>query len=60
MEDYYSDSAAEEGSELLASLRSLGDAQGEFDDLLGGGMDMAIPSLLKTINKTNKVKDGKF
>ena len=58
--DYYSDSAAEEGSELLASLRSLGDAQGEFDDLLGEGMDMAIPSLLKTINKTNKVKDGKF
>jgi len=58
--DYYSDSAAEEGSEMLASLESLGGAQGILDELLGEGEDMAQPTLLKKINKSNAVKDGKF
>ena len=58
--DYYSDSAAEEGSDVLASLKSLGDAQGILDEHLSKGEDMAIPSLLKAINKSNVVKDGSF
>ena len=58
--DYYSDSAAEEGSDVLASLKSLGDAQGILDKHLGKGEDMAIPSLLKAINKSSVVKDGSF
>ena len=58
--DYYSDSAAEEGSAVLAGLKSLADAQGEPDDYLGEGDDMAIPSFLKAINKNNNVKDGMF
>jgi hypothetical protein len=58
--DYYSDSAAEEGSDVLASLKSLGDAQGILDEYLGKGEDMAIPSLLKAINKSSVVKDGSF
>tara|TARA_B110000114_G_scaffold52624_1_gene55996 strand:+ start:193 stop:330 length:138 start_codon:yes stop_codon:yes gene_type:complete len=45
---------------VLASLKSLGDAQGMLDDNLGEEVDMAIPSLLKAINKSNKVKDGTF
>lgn len=58
--DYYSDSAAEEGSDVLASLKSLGDAQGILDEHLSKGEDMAIPSLLKAINKSSVVKDGSF
>ena len=58
--DYYSDNAAQEGSSVLASLKSLGDAQGMLDDNLGEGGDMAIPGVLKEINKSNKVKDGTF
>ena len=58
--DNYSDSAAEEGSDMLASLESLGGAQGILDELLGEGEDMAQPTLLKKINKSNAVKDGKF
>ena len=58
--DYYSDNAAEEGSDILASLESLGGAQGILDELLGEGEAMAQPTLLKKINKSNAVKDGKF
>ena len=60
--DYYSDSAAEEGSDVLASLKSLGDAQGILEDHLGEGEDMATPSVLVSINKGNKIMskyDGK-
>jgi hypothetical protein len=58
--DYYSDSAAEEGSAVLSGLKSLGATKGALDDQLGEGQQMAIPSLLKIISKSDTVKDGTF